>query len=126
MFKNLIVSSIFLTSLQSFATTAVLCGNEEAVDADNDQALVWLILENFGSTSKDQVQVAYSGKDAQVKTVTSKDGVLSITTSKPTSKLSINESDINPARCELGSNFSVTVETSTALESIGECRCFQD
>ena len=126
MLKFLSGICVLLVGIQSFATTAVLCGNEEAVDADNDQALVWLILSNFDTTTKTEVDVTYSGKDAQVTAISRKSGVLSITTTNPTSRLILKEADIDPAHCESETPFSVKVETSRTLESIGECRCFQD
>ncbi len=109
-----------------FPTTAILCGNEQAVDEDNNQALVWVILGNSDSTSKDEIEVTFSGKDAVIKSASRKNGLLTINTSKPTNTVVINESDIDPANCESGNHFSVTVESANTLESIGECRCFQD
>lgn len=115
-----------LISNSSFATTAILCGEAEIVDADNDEASVWVILDNPDSASPDEVRVDFYGKSAEVMAVNRSEGKLTIGTSKPSKTLIFNEEDVDDIACDGDINFSMTLDSKDSSESINDCRCFAD
>lgn len=127
MLKIAIMSVLsLLISNPSFATTAILCGDAEMVDEDNDKAAVWVILDNSDSASVDEIRVDFYGKSAEVTAVNRSEGKLNIGTTKPSRTLVFNEEDVDDIACDGDISFSMTLENKDSSESINDCRCFAD
>ena len=117
--------SLCLLTVSAHATTAVLCGDPELVDENNDRADVWLIFES-GSPYLGDYSAVFLGREATVVSTSVKNGQFSIQTQKPSHTVTLSEADIDSSVCDGERLFPVQLESPSALESFGNCRCFED
>lgn len=127
--KRLLSAVFLLASLQSFASTAILCGAPSEVDANEKDASVWIVLDNEIPSSPDEIGVSYFGKSAPVSKykVTSRE--LVILTKNPMSELRVNLKDIAFANCEGDDRlFSIRKKVDLRMSDmiIDQCRCFSN
>lgn len=127
--KTLLTITFFALSLPAFATTAILCGPAAQVDADNNSASVWIVMDRENPSTPSEVSVTYKGKDATVIRVLKSSQSIAIRTTKPDSLVTINNSDISSMNCE-GDDRTFTIRHKPNLNMsdriVSQCRCFAD
>lgn len=127
--KTLLTLTFFALSLPAFATTAVLCGPAAQVDADNNTASVWIVMDRENPTTPGEVSVTYRGKDATVVRVIKSSQSIAIRTTAPDSLVTINLRDISSMNCE-GDDAQFTIRHKPNLNMsdriVSQCRCFAD
>ena len=120
---------IFMLCLPALATTAILCGNPEVVDEDNNKASVWIIMDRVNPSSLEEVSVTYKGKEATTARVTKNPTSIVIRTTAPDSLVTITKNDIKSVNCE-GDDRLFTIRHKPNLNMsdriVTQCRCFQD
>lgn len=127
--KALITISFFVLSLPTFATTAILCGPIDQVDADNNKASIWIVMDRENPTTPAEVSVNFKGKDATVVRVLKSSLSLSIRTTAPESLVTISLRDITSLNCQ-GDDTQFTIRHKPNLNMsdriVSQCRCFAD
>lgn len=116
--KVLALCSLFL-SLNAFATTAVLCGDPEGVDANEASATVHLIFEHPENEIIEDLRVSFKGQDATVTKVKTTESGYTIETKSPKARLEIKRDDVS--FCESETLFTLRMNRKT----IKDCRCFE-
>lgn len=116
--KVLALCSLFL-SLNAFATTAVLCGDPETVDANENLASVHLIFEHPDNEIIEDLRVSFRGQEATVKRVKTTESGYTIETKSPKARLELKRSDVS--YCDSEELFSLKLNTKT----LKDCRCFE-
>lgn len=128
--KTFLITVLMLLSLQSQATTAIMCGNPEVVDEDNAKATVHIILDNSDSGDPSEISLAMSGKSKLISNIETTDSELEISLgkSKNVKSLVIEKKYYNPESCELYSEdtFNIHMKSNNHIKTIENCRCFQD
>ncbi len=127
--KTLLTFMFFALSLPAFATTAILCGPADQVDADNNSATVWIVMDRENPSTPGEVSVTYKGKDATVIRVLKSSQSIAIRTTAPESLVTINNKDISSMNCE-GDDTTFTIRHKPNLNMsdriVTQCRCFAD
>ncbi len=127
MMKNIILSVFtLLISTSLYATTAVLCGDAEKVDADNSLASVHLIFDQEESRTPDELRTIFYGVETKVSSATEKQGQIFIQTSRPKKTIILNKESIEYTSCNPELNFSLKILQNGVSSIIKNCRCFAD
>ena len=116
--KVLALCLLFL-SLNAFATTAVLCGDPETVDANENRAAVHLIFEHPDNEIIEDLRVSFGGHDAPVTKVKTTESGYTIETKSPKSRLEIKRDNVS--FCESETLFTLRMNRKI----IKDCRCFE-
>lgn len=127
--KTFFALSLLVLSIPSFATTAILCGSPDLVDADNNKASIWIVMDSENPTTPGEVSVTYKGKDATVVMLLESSTSIAIRTKNPDSLVTINNKDINSMNCQ-GDDTLFTIRHKPNLNMsdriVSQCRCFAD
>jgi hypothetical protein len=116
--KVLALCSLLLT-FNAFATTAVLCGDPETVDANEKLATIHLIFEHPDNEIVEDLRVSFKGQDATVTKVKTTEIGYTIETKSPKARLEIKREDVS--FCDSETLFTLKMNRKT----IKDCRCFE-
>lgn len=124
--KTLILILSFV-AIHANATTAVLCGNPDQVDQDNDKATMHLIFDNSDSRSPGEVRAYSKGHELVIQSVSEARQKISIKLQGNGGTLQLGSKYIDPAQCENYSEdtFLMELVRGTKKTIIKSCRCFQ-
>lgn len=113
---------IFLSlvfSINSFATTAVLCGDPEVVDANEKKATIHMIFEHPDYEVIEDLRVYFRGVSISVEPEVKSGEVYEIRTKFPNTLIEVNREDIS--YCESETLFTIKRDGKT----VESCRCFE-
>lgn len=109
-----------------YATTAILCGDANKVDQNNNLASVWLIFDNEDSRSSAEVQALFKGHESKILDINEQSGKIYISFVKPEWILVLDKNNIESSSCDGESLFSLKLNLKSTSKTIKNCRCFAD
>lgn len=123
-----LISALVFVAIQANATTAVLCGNPELVDENDNNAIVHLIFDNPDSRSADEVRAFSKGKEIKIQSVAEVEQTVFIKLAANKGVLRLGSEYIDESTCENYSEdtFSMIHMGGSKKKVVESCRCFQD
>lgn len=123
-----VILVLSLVVIQANATTAILCGNPEQVDEDNNKASLHLIFDNSDSRHPEEIRAFSQGKELVIQSVSEVAQKISIELNGVNSSIELAARYIDPSRCENYSERTFSIKRIFGVKKavIDYCRCFQD
>lgn len=127
-FKVLVLVAAGLLGLHANATTAILCGDPDKVDVDNNLATLHLILDGSDSRTPEEIEAYSKGRELSIDSVSLNGDILLIQLDKKNGSLLLDSKYIDESSCEFFSEkvFTIQQVRGSKVSLIEQCRCFQD